>query len=250
VIFAGMTGIDYRTPEGRALTGMNAIAAERSYHAAKARGDSIADGTVARGVANAVPYGYRRNADHTGVKSDPERDEKALVPDETTAPIVRRIFAMRLDGHRLASIVHTLDEAGVPSPRGGLWTHSTVETIVKNEVYTGVVKLGERRHEGAHEPLVSKSQWKRVQGTRVVTHSGRYRAGLAGGLLVCSRCGRPLSVAGPERALTYSCRRKTTDGRCPRPVHVSKRAADDFVEDELVALLDRVRGVDLVASAR
>jgi hypothetical protein len=108
-----------------------------------------------------------------------------------------------------------------------------VETIVKNEVYTGVVKLGERRVDNAHKPLVSKQDWKRVQGTRKVTHSGVYKTGVAGGLLECSGCGRPLSVAGNEGRLTYSCRRKSTAGRCPRPVHVSKDAADRFIVEQI-----------------
>jgi DNA invertase Pin-like site-specific DNA recombinase len=246
---ASMPGIDYRTPEGRQLTMMRGVSSEGVYFAAKRRGDNIADQVVARGVPNAVPYGYRRNA-QAGVKTDPNRDAKALVPDEQAAPIVRRIFQLRLDGHRLASIVRTLDEAGVPSPRGGLWTHSTVETIVKNEVYTGVVKLGKRRLEDAHTPLVSKADWKRVQGTRKVTHSGIYKTGVAGGLLECSGCGRPLSVAGAPGRTTYSCRRKTTTRACPRPVHVSKQAADTFVERTLIDLLERGNGVDLVRHTR
>jgi hypothetical protein len=125
-----------------------------------------------------------------------------------------------------------------------------VETIVKNEVYTGVVKLGKRRLEDAHTPLVSKADWKRVQGTRKVTHSGIYKTGVAGGLLECSGCGRPLSVAGAPGRTTYSCRRKTTTRACPRPVHVSKQAADTFVERTLIDLLERGNGVDLVRHTR
>jgi DNA invertase Pin-like site-specific DNA recombinase len=235
---ASMPGIDYRTPEGRQLTMMRGVSSEGVYFAAKRRGDNIADQVVARGVPNAVPYGYRRNADPAGAKTDPNKDGKALVPDDATAPIVKRIFQLRLDGHRLAAIVRILDDAGIPSPRGGQWTHSTVETIVKNEVYTGVVKLGKRRNEKAHKPLVSRQNWKRVQGARRVTHSGVYKTGVAGGLLECSGCGRPLSVAGDERRLTYSCRRKSTAGRCQRPVHVSKDAADRFIVELIDKALD------------
>jgi hypothetical protein len=143
-----------------------------------------------------------------------------------------------------------LNDAGIPSPRGGVWSDSTVESIVKNETYTGVVKLGKRRNEGAHEALVSKADWRKVQGTRVVSHSGTYKAGLAGGLLECSGCGRPLSVAGHPDRLTYSCRRSSAAGVCPRPVHVSKAAADRFALEVLVDALDGRFGLDLVPSTR
>jgi DNA invertase Pin-like site-specific DNA recombinase len=245
---ASMPGIDYRTPEGRQLTMMRGVSSEGVYFAAKRRGDNVADQVVARGVANAVPYGYRRNAVN-GVKSDPSRDAKALVPDPGHAAIVRKIFAMRLEGQRIAAIVRTLNDAGVPSPRGKRWTDATVETIVRNEVYTGVVKLGQRRNEGAHKPLVSKSDWRKVQATRGVTLSGTYKAGLAGGLVVCSGCGRPLGVAGRPGRLVYSCRGGSADGACPRRVYVSKGPADAFVLDVVVEALDS-RTLDVFASTR
>jgi DNA invertase Pin-like site-specific DNA recombinase len=251
VLIAGMPGVDYRTMQGRTMTGLMAVMADAGYMTAKARGDAIADLTIKRGVPNRVPYGYRRNADHIGAKVDPERDAKALVPEPSTAPVVQRIFALRLDGHRLAAIVDTLDAAGVPSPRGGKWTHSTLETILRNETYTGSVILGKRRVEGAHEALVSRVEWRRAQETDwTVTHHGAYKTGIAGGLMRCAGCERPLAVAGPPDRLTYSCRRRqTTKGRCPRPMHVSKAVADAYVDGVIRNAL-RNEGVGLVASAR
>jgi site-specific DNA recombinase len=246
---ASMPGIDYRTPEGRQLTMMRGVSSEGVYFAAKRRGDNVADEVVARGVANAVPYGYVRTAGPDGAKADPSLDAKALVPHPEHAAVVKRIFALRLQGQRIAAIVRVLNEAGVPSPKGRRWSRSTVETIVRNEVYTGVVKLGERRNDGAHEPLVSKADWRRVQSTRVVTLSGTYKAGLAGGLVVCSGCGGPLGVAGHAGKLTYSCRGSSASGPCPRPVHVMKPVADEVVANAIAAALDSQR-LDVFASAK
>jgi DNA invertase Pin-like site-specific DNA recombinase len=246
---ASMPGIDYRTPEGRQLTMMRGVSSEGVYFAAKRRGDSVADAVVARGVPNAVPYGYRRNA-VDGVKTDPARDAKALVPHPDHAAIVRRIFAMKLEGERIAAVVRTLNDAGIPSPRVKRWTAATVETIVKNEVYTGVVILGERRREGAHEPLVTKANWRKAQGTRAVTLSGTYRAGIAGGLLFPPDSDHPLGVAGDAKHLTYSSRcAAPSDGHPPTRVHVSKRAADAFVERTISEALDG-QVLDVFASSR
>jgi DNA invertase Pin-like site-specific DNA recombinase len=237
---ASMPGIDYRTPEGRQLTMMRGVANEEKYFSSKRRGDNVADQVVARGVANAVPYGYRRNAGPDGVKSDPTKDAKALVPHDEHTKIVKQIFALRLQGQRIAAIVRILNDAGVPSPKGRRWSRSTVETIVKNEVYTGVVKLGERRsNEGAHKALVSKAEWRRAQSTRAVTLSGTYKSGLAGGLVVCSGCGGPLKVAGRADKLTYSCRTSSANGACPRPVHITKTVTDEVVTKAIVRALDK-----------
>jgi DNA invertase Pin-like site-specific DNA recombinase len=239
---ASMPGIDYRTPEGRQLTMMRGVANEEKYFSSKRRGDNVADQVVARGVANAVPYGYQRNNG-----SDSTKDTKMLVPHPEHAAVIKRIFALRLEGQRVAAIMRILNDAGVPSPKGRSWSRSTVETIVKNEVYTGVVKLGARRNEKAHEPLVSKSDWKRVQSTQAVTLSGTYKSGLAGGLVVCSGCGRLMKTAGHPGKLTYSCRGSTADGLCPRPVHVMKPVVDELVLRTLAEALDQT-SFDVYAS--
>jgi DNA invertase Pin-like site-specific DNA recombinase len=247
---ASMPGIDYRTPEGRQLTMMRGVSSEGVYFAAKRRGDNVADAVVARGVPNVVPYGYKRNADPAGYKTDPSRDAKALVIHPEHGPIVERIFALRLKGERIATIVKTLNKAGIPSPRGKRWTPQTVETILRNEAYTGVVILGERRLEGAHPALVSKANWRKAQATRGVTLSGTYKTGIAGGLLVGPGSDRPLNVAGHEGKLTYSSRgAASADGPPAVRVHVSKRHADAFVESTIAEALNG-QALDVFASSK
>jgi DNA invertase Pin-like site-specific DNA recombinase len=237
---ASMPGIDYRTPEGRQLTMMRGVANEEKYFASKRRGDNVADQVVARGVHNAVPYGYRRNAGPDGIKAHPRLDAKALVPDDEHARIVKRIFALRLQGQRIVAIVRVLNDAGIPSPKGRRWSRSTIESIIRNEAYTGTVILGERRKDDAFEALVSKNEWRRAQSTRAVTLSGTYKSGLAGGLIVCASCGGPLKVAGRADKLTYSCRSTgSANGDCSRPVHITKTIADEVVTTAIVEALDK-----------
>lgn len=54
------------------------------------------------------PIGYRKSAG----------DKHILEIDPVTAPVVRRIFDMRLQGDSFRKIARTLNEEGVPSPRG------------------------------------------------------------------------------------------------------------------------------------
>lgn len=97
------------------------------------------------------PYGYRLI--DAGPHPNPGRaaaGQRAhrLVPDEETAPVVRRIFEMFVAGQGVRFIAQQLTDAEVPSPsahdqarnphrdpRG--WAFSAVRAILSNEAYTG-----------------------------------------------------------------------------------------------------------------
>jgi site-specific DNA recombinase len=255
VIDATMPNIDYRTDEGRLLFAMKMVINEMPSLQAKTRSKRIADQHVRDGIPNRVSYGYRRNGEigvgGVIVKTLPDRDEKVLVPDEQTAPVVQRIFAMRDDNRAWAAMCDALDADGIPSPKGGTWTPGTLSSIIRNDAYLGIVKLGERRNETAHEALVSRALWQRVQATHSVVRNGNLVAGIAGALLRCETCGQPMSVIGSSTSRpNYGCRRRSSDGKCPRPVHVTKAIADAYVERLIVELLDSGDGIDFVVSAR
>ncbi len=68
------------------------------------------------------------------------RDEakSGLIVDETTAPIVRRIFAAIVAGQTLAQIARDLNAEGIPTPTGKAhWHRSALHAIVKHPHYTG-----------------------------------------------------------------------------------------------------------------
>ena len=104
--------------------------------------------------------------------------------------------------------------------------------MVMNDTYLGVVTLGERRLEGAREALVPLSLWKAAQSTVTVKRTGKNAAGVAGGLLVCGNCKRPLSVTGTDNP-SYTCRRTISKHPCDAPVYVSKKHADRWVEEQI-----------------
>lgn len=262
-IIAGMPGVDYRTADGRLILGMMHVAGETVTMMAKARGNLIADEVVKNGVPNRAPYGYRRNWDEEHGRKYVEEFNgrvhfaKALVPDPATAPVVKRIFKLREDGHSYAEICAELNGESIPAPGGGAWVFSSVRQTLRNETYLGHVILGKtRRKDNAHEPLVSLSQFRRVKSTRKVKRTGLMVAGIAGSLVVCSGCKHPMRVIGGgdtakrRRRLSYACPRLMSTGPCPRPVAITKDVADDYVEELLAELLEQTEGVDIVASAR
>jgi len=97
------------------------------------------------------PYGYRLadagphpNKAHAGWG----RRAWRLEPDPATGPVVRWIFAQRLEGRGVARIARALSEAEIPCPSaadparsphrsGQAWTTATVAAILANPRYTG-----------------------------------------------------------------------------------------------------------------
>ena len=130
-----------------------------------------------------------------GYKRDPA-DKHHLIIDEDTAPIVRRIFAMRASGIAFRKICTTLNEEGIQPPgvlyyqRKGsgdprrvnhLWAETTVKRLIRNEVYIGNMVQGKYgtlsykcrkmvskpqeewiRVEGTHEAIISREVWDTV----------------------------------------------------------------------------------------
>ena len=162
-------------------------------------------------------YGYRR---------DPA-DKHHLVIDEETAPMVRRIFAMRASGMGYRKIAATLNEEGVQPPgvlyyhRKGnedprrvnhQWALTTIRAITRNEVYIGNMVQGQHgtlsyksrklvgkpedewiRVEGTHESIISREVWDTVasierNGVRKRNTADGVKSIFAG-LVYCADCG-------------------------------------------------------------
>lgn len=182
-----------------------------------------------------APIGYRKSAG----------DKHILEIDPVTAPVVRRIFDMRLQGDSFRKIARTLNEEGVPSPRGfyymaegrpnlrsetPYWNDVTVKTILRNEVYlghmvqnkTGTVSYKVHKQinkpkeewvkvENTHEPLISQEVWDAVQ--RLDNHPSKGRSGSDGeistfaGVLYCMDCGSSMRILKD-----YRSRKRHEDG--------------------------------------
>lgn len=179
-----------------------------------------------------------------GYKMHPTEKNKIVI-DEEVAPIVRRIFAMALDGVSCRKIAAALNEEHVPTPAAycgwnmgrkgpyaGLWSSERISEMLQNETYIGnmvqgrTVKISykskkclkqERENwvvvEGTHDPLIDEESFRKVRllvESRKHTRSRTYDF-LLKGLIFCHECGYPLATinrknaAGEER-LFFVCR--------------------------------------------
>ena len=181
------------------------------------------------------PYGYKAGTD----------ENRTAIIDEPAAAVVRRIFNMRAQGLSVKTIVRMLTDEEIPNPAtyytrldgtkirkqvSPYWSARTLMWILKNPIYLGTtvqhrttsvsyknhkkIKIPESERivkENAHEPLISRELWEKVQEMNVSVPKGRadknHNTHVLSGLLVCADCGKKLKLKsfGKENA-SYYCR--------------------------------------------
>lgn len=121
-----------------------------------------------------APYGYK--------KSVQNRHQLELNPE--TAPVVREIFALRLQGMGYSGIMRLLNGRNVPSPgaylyrrgltgreayRDSLWTVWNIKEILRSEVYLGHLVQGKRTQaqykQARKERYAPASEWRVSKNT-------------------------------------------------------------------------------------
>src|SRR5207248_3260164 len=104
-----------------------------------------------RWTSGRIPFGYRRD------------DHKALVPDERTAPTVKRIFELYTTGRLgTAAIARQLVADQAPAPPAG-WQPAVVQWVLENQAYLGRVIWRGEGLPGLHEPLIDELSFQRAQ---------------------------------------------------------------------------------------
>ena len=166
---------------------------------------------------NVPPYGY---------KCDP-KDKHHLILDHETAPIVRTIFTMIIEGKTSTEVAYYLNSKHTPTPleakgtrrRPGMlcekplmWSHITVLNILSNYKYTGAMVNHSREsqtlraksqkrldpsewivHEGMHDAIVTHEEFHKArQALRQVKAHPRKEPETENCVYYCAHCGRRL----------------------------------------------------------
>ena len=178
-------------------------------------------------IGTKPPYGYDKDVIMEGKKKC-----HTLKINEAEANVVRMVFDMyvNMDMGRV-NIAHRLNELGVPTRTGALWSQDSIKTMLENDHYIGkvrwnwrktvtVVEDGEIRkvrpkteigeylvYEGKHEAIVSDEIFQAAREKQGKNHRAKAKTKVRNplaGLLFC-QCGR---------AMTY--RTYTTHNAPPR----------------------------------
>jgi len=207
-----------------------------------------------------APYGY--------IKSKEEKNK--LCVDENTAPVVREIYGMYLEGYGYAYIAKQLNKRGYLSPSGkAAWNPVAVQRILSSRVYVGDTVQGVSEKisfkskktrrlpavrwvitEHTHEGIVSREQFEEAQKIRreknkaAGPHKGRLH--LLRGLAYCGGCGSGMFArVRKDRPVGYICGRYCKGGKSScESHHLNERAVADVLTEELDRLLNNERMID------
>ena len=234
-------------------------------------------------IGSFAPYGYRK---------DPA-DHNHLIIDEAAAETVRLIFRLFLGGAGVGQIAGILNGRGIMSPAGyrrsrspsppaqaqinasGLWSHTAVGRILRNEVYIGTTVQGIRRKAsykskqllsvppeewirvaGTHEPVVERGDFDEVQRQigRKNRQDGAGRVHPLAGLVRCLDCGsamKRLTTTYRGAAKSYlECGRYASSRKAPACTKHTIRleGLTRLIEERILSHLSAYCGADLKSS--
>ena len=89
--------------------------------------------------------------------------------NEGEAVVVQRIFGQFDEGTSMSKIARMLNDEGVPSKRGGLWSATAIRRVLTNSSYIGVDYYGKTRivHEErgvGKRVAVPRDEWIEIRG--------------------------------------------------------------------------------------
>lgn len=181
-----------------------------------------------RVIGNSVPLGYRTSSDHT-YEIDPE-----------TAPVIKKIFEMYVDGVSCSDICRYLTEHGFRTRRGQPFNHNSINRILNNKKYMGVYEAAGVVYQDKIEPIVSQETFllakremqRRRKGKATRADTADY---LLAGKLFCGHCGSLMhGVSGTSKTgnthYYYTCAKKR------KKLCDKKSVAKDYIEQLVVDL--------------
>ena len=157
-----------------------------------------------------APVGYLNDSDTRTIALD----------SSERAPLIREAFESYAGTEMtLKELVEWTRKRGLTTRGGGTFTKSSLHRMLTNRFYVGEVRWADVTVVGAHEPLVSRLLFQRVQeklhgrgkGRRSRTQTFPFR-----GILTCGYCGCQITASKiKSRYVYYHC--TNGRGKCSQP---------------------------------
>ena len=243
------------TPAGKLLEGIIEVIDE--FYSLNLAEDTIRGlkENAARGFQNgSIPFGYKAQ---TVIDGNNKRTK--LEPEENSAPIVKRIFQIYLEGKGTKEIAKTLNSEGLKTSKNKAWSSSAIAYIIKNEVYTGTLVYGKKckhktintanniiRVENNHPAIIDTISFcsaQKIMKTRNknITHPRETASNyLLSGLLYCGKCGAKM-IGCPAKSgkfFYYACHNYSKRGKAICNMRlINKNEIEQFIIERLKTLI-------------
>jgi len=106
-----------------------------------------------------IPYGYYYSDGFLSINRE-----------ETI--VVENIYTWYKNGRSMGEIAKMLNDAKVPTKKGGIWAKKTISRILKNPLYCGYLHWQEYIYRSGHNPIVDVADFNDIQDV-IAEHGGR-----------------------------------------------------------------------------
>jgi DNA invertase Pin-like site-specific DNA recombinase len=168
---------------------------------------------------------------------------KGIVPHPEFSGMIRKIFEQYATGNfTLRQVKEKFNELGLRGKAQNGLSVSNYQTILKNPIYTGLMRYNGEIYEGKHEPIISKKLFDDVQ--EVMTRKSKpktkeLKSYVYRGLLHCGECGCFITTETQKGHNYLRCTKRK--GPCNQK-YVREEIVTEQIRDELrkVSLSDAV----------
>ena len=213
--------------------------------------DDLSDNTK-RGHRTKLRQGWRPGPVPLGYLND--KVSKTIVRDPERFEVVRAIWEMMLTGLYTPNAIHkrAADEWGLRLRltrigKGGPVSRITVYNMLTNPFYYGAIESAGERLQGAHDPMVTKEEFDKVQS--ILSSRSRQRPKRLtftySGLMKCGECGASITAENKFKLLKgtgerkkyvyYHCTKRRPGMKCAQRV-----IEETELEQQIVAFLAKL----------
>lgn len=181
-------------------------------------------------IGGAIPLGYKI-------------EDKKLVIDPKTAPIVKEAFEKYADGETVAEICRQFNARGYKTSKGTAFGKSSFTKIFRNERYIGVYSFHDYRAEDAIPAIIDKDLWDRVQLRvgKIKNAPARNKAKivyLLSGKIFCGHCGSKMNGnCNAGNYYYYQCYGKKNGNVDCKKKNIRKEFIERLVAQDALSLL-------------
>ncbi len=208
-------------------------------------------------VGKLVPYGY--------IKAP--KDKHKFLIDKNVSHIIKKIFDMILDGKSRREVADFLNDNDILTPSEYLkintdkditimkkWNPEMVNSILRNENYTGTLFQGKKRKlnyridkkikldkenwivtENHHEAIISKENFDKVQDIldRKSKVNKDESIDILSGILKCKRCGSNMIKRTSKGKVYYYCSNYYRNKTCENNKSISENRLIEIINEKL-----------------
>ena len=199
-------------------------------------------------IVSQTPYGYMKSHD----------EKRKMVPNPDTAPVVRQVFDLALEGKVCSEIAAVLNDEKIETPSAYFmrmhpnskkfrssssetcWNVDNVRAILKRREYTGVLVMNNRLWRGlsnphtvwtdesewkyipnCHEAIVSEEEFEKAQQVfrKLREYERQPSSYLLRSLIRCGNCGRAMQRNKTSKRVYYNCKKSAANKETTCPIY-------------------------------